>query len=153
MKISFDENIPPLMAKVFQTLAQEKGVLNAQICIAKDYRPAEERGDEHWVRRFAADYGNVVISGDTRLRSNVHERAALAECGLITYCFERRWSDVRFFTKSAMLLHWWPMIRDHMDTAAKGTCWEIPFVWTWKDIVNVSADPKAISQAKPKKAG
>ncbi|HSC17364.1 MAG TPA: hypothetical protein VLC74_00470 [Rhizomicrobium sp.] len=153
MKIAFDENMPPVMASVFQTLAKESGILKAEIVLASSYRPIHERGDEHWARRFAADGGDVVVSGDTRMRSRLHELAALVECGLITYFFERRWSDVNFFTKSAMLLHSWTPVRKHMDTAPKGTCWEIPYSWTWKELENVSADPKAITPTKPKKTG
>lgn len=100
--------------------------------------------------RFAQDGGQVVISGDTRLRSRPHELAAIVECGLIAYCFERRWSDKNFFTKSAMLLHWWPKIREHMKSAPKGTCWEIPFQWNWKDLIDVTADPAKISKTKGK---
>ncbi len=151
MKIAFDENIPIQMVKVFQTLASDEGVLNAKIVQAKKYRPADERGDEHWVRRFASDHGQVVISGGTKMRSRIHERAALAQCGLVTYCFERHWSVTSFFTKSAMLLQWWPKVREHMDGAPKGSCWEIPFVWNWKDLVDVSANPKEITPTKPDK--
>jgi hypothetical protein len=152
LKIAFDENIPPIMAMIFQSLAKAEGVLEAEIAIAKDYRPAGELGDENWTRRFAADGGSVVISGDTKMRSRIHELAALTETGLITYFFERQWSTAHFFTKSAMLLHWWKPVRAHIDTAAKGTCWEIPYQWTWKDLVNVSANAKEISQSRtPKK--
>jgi len=148
LKIAFDENVPSEMAMVFQTLAKQIGVLNAEIVLAKSYRPDGEKGDEHWTRRFAADGGQVVISGDTRMRSRVHELAALVESGLVTYFSERKWSTVSFFTKSAMLLHWWKPVRDHMETAQRGTCWEIPFQWQWKDLVNVSADPQAIKAKK-----
>jgi PIN like domain len=150
LKIALDENIPHLMVIVFQTLAKEGSVLNGQIVSARDYRPFSEQGDEHWIRRFAADGGQVVISGDTRMRSRIHELAALVECGLITYFFERRWSAVNFYTKSAMLLHWWQAIRAHMDMAAKGTCWEIPHQWQWKDLVDVSIDPKKITPKRRK---
>jgi hypothetical protein len=136
------------MAMVFQALANGGGVLNAEIVLAKNYRPDGESGDEHWTRRFAADGGQVIISGDTRMRSRLHELAALVESDLVTYFFQRQWSNASFFTKSAMLLHWWPTVRKHMDTAPKGTCWEIPYQWSWKDLENVSADPKDIKNKK-----
>lgn len=136
------------MATVFQTLAQGGGVLNAQIVLASDYKPRDERGDEHWTRRFATDGGRVIISGDTKMRSRLHELAALVESGLVTYMFQRQWSDKSFFTKSAMLLHWWVPVRAHIDSAPQGTCWEIPFQWAWRDLENVSADPKAIKAKK-----
>lgn len=141
------------MVTVFRSLASDGGVLNCEIVSAKEYRPIDERGDEHWVRRFAKDGGQIVISGDTKMRARVHELAALIEAGLVTYFFERKWSDVSFFTKSAMLLHWWEPVRKHMDTAARATCWEIPYQWTWKDLVDVSVDPSQIAKARENKAG
>ena len=88
--------------------ALEKRFIDIDLVLAKDYRPDGEKGDEHWVKRFANDGGQVIISGDTRLHSRLHEVAALVEAAMITYCFERAWSTGNFFTKSAMLLHWWP---------------------------------------------
>lgn len=136
------------MVTVFQTLAKERGVLKAEIVLAKSYRPDGEIGDEHWTRRFADDGGHVIISGDTKMRARLHELAALVESGLVTYFFQRQWTGASFFTKSAMLMHWWPKVREHMGTAAKGTCWEIPYQWTWKDLENVSANPKDIKTKK-----
>lgn len=153
MKIAFDENIPSMMVIVFQALAKDGGVLKTQIVTAADYRPKGEKGDEHWVVRFAKDGGQIIISGDTKMHGRLHELAALVESGVVTYFFERKWSTFSFFTKSAMLLHWWPKVREHMDTAGKGTCWEIPCQWLWKDLVDVSVDPQAISKASSKKSG
>ena len=148
MKVAFDENLPPVMVKVFQTLATQSHILTAEVVTASNYRPHGERGDEHWVKRFAVDGGRVIVTGDTKMRIRDHERAALVESGLITYCFERQWSDVNFFTKSAMLLHWWTRIRIHMDTAAPGSFWIIPFVWGSKDLEDATVDPREIKKRK-----
>lgn len=147
MKIAFDENVPRGMVRVFQALAGDEEALKAVIVSARDYRPDQERGDEHWVKRFAQDGGGFIISGDVHMRSRRHELAALVELGLVTYFFEGRWSTANFFTKSAMLLHWWPILAEHMLTASRGTCWEIPYQWTWKDLTDVSADPSQIEKS------
>lgn len=136
------------MVTVFQALAKGGGVLKAEIVTAADYRPKHERGDEHWVRRFASDGGRVVISGDTKMHGRIHELAALVEAGMVTYFFERRWSDMNFYSKSAMLLHWWPNVAKHMENAASGTCWEAPCQWTWKDLADVTIDPKKLSEVR-----
>jgi hypothetical protein len=39
-----------------------------------------------------------------------------------------------------------------MDTAAKSTFWEIPFVWGTKDLKDISVDPSKISKASTKKS-
>lgn len=140
-----------VMVRVFQTLAQHGDALSAEIVTAKNYKPASERGDENWVVRFANDGGQIVLSGDVHLRSRVHERAALAQVGLIAYCFEPKWGQLGFFSKSAMVLHWWPKIRSHMGTANQGTCWEIPFTWNHTDLKDVSALPSQIASTKQPK--
>ena len=92
MKIAFDENVPLGMVKVFQTFASERQLQKLSggkfdVKSAKDYTPkhgdpAYVRGsDVPWLKRFAADGGRVVISGNTQMKSEPHERLAAAYDG------------------------------------------------------------------------
>jgi hypothetical protein len=148
VKIAFDENIPAAMTRIFVALSQTSEVLTAEIVSVSDYRPITERGDENWLRRFAADGGQIIISGDTRMRARPHELLALSQSGLISYFFERKWSGRNFFTKAAMLMHWWPEVRKQMDTAEKGSCWEIPFPWTYRSLETVTVKPDALIKVR-----
>lgn len=112
-----------------------------EICSAKDYRPTGERGDAGWVVRFAEAGGDVIISGDVMMRSNVHERLALSETGLITYFWNKNWNRKSFFFKSAMLFNWWPRIDKHMQASQRGKCWEIPMQWVDKAFDDVTPRP------------
>lgn len=87
------------------------------------------------------------------LRSRLHERAALAQAKVIAYFFDGRWGKFGLFTKSAMLLQWWPFLLEHMKTAAPATCWKIPAVWNTTDLRNVSTDPAKISEEKAGRSG
>lgn len=138
MKVAFDENIPIGMVRVFQTLAAEGQILEAEIHYAGDYRPTGERGDENWIVRFAKDGGNVIVSGDERMRSLPQERAALAQTGMITFFFDSQWSSKNFFVKAAMLLNWWPKIMDVAKNSEPGQCWQIPFAWNWTNMRDVT---------------
>lgn len=138
MKIAFDENIPPVMVKVFQTLAAEGNILKAEIVSARDYVVTTGLGDVPWLQRFAKDGGKVVISGDKKMRSNPHERLALAEAGFITFMFAPKWGEANSFTKCAMLLHWWPKIQQYIEKSKRGQCWEIPFSWAATGLKEVS---------------
>lgn len=151
MKIAFDENIPPQMVRIFLAQAGTNLALGHEIVSAQDYRPIDEHGDENWLGRFAADGGNVIISGDKRIRVLPHERAALTEGGLIAYFFHAQWNNSDFHTKSAMLIKRWPQIVQHMTAAPAGSCWEIPFDWTFSDLKDVSANPAEITKDRPKK--
>jgi hypothetical protein len=151
VKIAFDENIPPEMVRIFRQDAETYLALGHQVISARDYRPEGERGDENWIKRFASDGGQVIISGDVRMRVLAHERAALAEGGLITYFFQAEWNNMKFHTKVAMLVKWWPQIAEHMTSAELGTCWEIPFTWGGGEFRDVSARSAEIVRDRPKR--
>ncbi len=148
MKVAFDENIPELMVRVFQTLTNEGHVLGVEIFSARAYRPDDEKGDDNWIKRFALSGGQIIISGDVHMRSRLHERAALAQAKVVTYFFDGRWGKFNLFTKSAMLLQWWPFLAEHMKSAQPATCWEIPAVWNTTELRNVSTDPAKLSPEK-----
>lgn len=127
------------MVKVFQTFASNRQLLklsrNLIIGQAKDYypRPADKdyqrRNDAPWVRRFSAAGGNVVISGNTKMKSVPHERLALVEEGVVVIFFESRWNNWPFFSKCSLLLHWWPVVIKQLKTAKPGSFWHIPATW------------------------
>lgn len=142
MKIAFDEHFPPALVKVFKTLASEGHVLRAAICFAKDYAAPPAKNDVPWLEKFKADGGDVVITGDTRMRKRVIERKALSELGLITITFSGAWGQADWFTKSAMLLKWWPHIQDQITSAKPGQCFEVPFSWSGNKLKEISLAAK-----------
>ena len=109
MKIAFDENIPTAMVRIFQILANEKQLrwLSDGLTVksAADYTPKrgdpdyDKNNDAPWIRRFAADGGSAIISGDTNMRRQPHERLALVQQGMVTIFFEPKWSKWVFFRK------------------------------------------------------
>jgi hypothetical protein len=124
------------MAGIFQKLAKEES-LRVTIVSARRYRPRSERGDQNWIRRFAKAGGKVIISGDARMRSNLHEQAALMQAGMITFFFEYKWNESNFYVKCAMLFNWWPRIIEVAGQSSPGDFWEVPHQWNWKDMRNV----------------
>ncbi len=142
MKVAFDEHVPPGIVKVFKTLAEEGDIVRIEFVSARDYRLPKDKGDPPWLERFAKDGGSVVISGDRKMRSRPHERAALAEAGLITFFFRPVWSERTMFVKSAMLLNWWPRINEYIWQSSPSQCWEIPFQWNWTNLRDVTGETK-----------
>jgi hypothetical protein len=141
LKIAFDENVPSAMVKVFQSFASERQLRkitgNFEIKSAADYTPRPGEPDYHskndvpWLKRFAADGGKVIISGDTGMKFVPHERLALVELGLVVIFFESQWSNWKFFRKCALLLHWWPVIATKIKKAKPGF-WHVPCNWSEK---------------------
>lgn len=140
MKVALDENIPLGIVRAFQALTKEGTISGVEFVSARDYSEDHEKDDVPWVKRFAADGGGVIISGDKRMRGRLHERDALASVGMIVFYFTSAWSNANEFTKSAMLLLWWPKIAEYMESSKAGACWEIPFQWHWKELRDVRAD-------------
>lgn len=151
MKVAFDENVPLEMVRIFRQESETALAAGHLVISARDFRPDGEHGDEGWLRRFAEAGGQVVISGDKRMRALAHERAALAEGGLVAYFFEPKWNGALLHVKAAMLVKWWPQISEHMQQAEPGTCWEIPFSWTGGEFRDVSARSSEIVQDRPVK--
>lgn len=127
------------MARAFERFASEpqfKRLLsNISIEKAKDYAPAKgdadykKGSDAPWIRRFAGAGGRFIISGDTDMMWEPHERLALVEEGMVVFFFSNQWSGWKFFRKCALLMVWWPTIIQKMKRGHKGKFWRIPSTW------------------------
>jgi PIN like domain len=107
---------------------------------SKDYAP--NRGDPDyvkgsdvpWIRRFARAGGQIIISGDTDMMWEPHERLALIEERMVVIFFGSQWSHWKFFRKCALLLHWWPVIAAKVNRPRKkGAFWRVPTAWPEED--------------------
>lgn len=154
MKIALDENISPKLVRLVQCLSDHQLIGDHEVVSARSFRPINERGDAGWIERFSESGGKVIISGDARIRANLHERAALAQAGLITFFFGGKWSGKNAIVKGAMFLNWWPRIEDYITKSKAGDCWEIPDHWNWRDFRDVSVKqlPKKSRPNKPIKS-
>lgn len=142
MKVALDENIPLGIVRAFQALTKEGTLRGVEIVSAREYAEDHEKDDVPWIKRFAVDGGQVIISGDKRMRARVHERDALTSAGMIVFFFTSSWSSKNDFTKSAMLLNWWPKIAEYIANGKPGDFWEIPFQWNLKGLRDVRADKR-----------
>lgn len=149
MKLAFDEHVPSAMATVFKTLAAHRGIRSLcpdlEIEAAKDYAPAPDdhdyikRNDAPWVKRYAKAGGQVIISGDQKMRSKPGEREALVQAGMVVFFFDPAWNHMRFCDKCAMLLHWWEAILETAKGAPRPSFWRIPA--TWKSDAGIMVAP------------
>lgn len=139
MRVAFDEHVPIALVRVLQSFSEERKFkrLSGGYLIerARDYAPNVDDedylkgSDVPWVRRYAAAGGQIIISGDTNMMSEPHERLALLEEKMIVCFFGSQWSHWKFFKKCALVINWWPSILRTMGTAEKGTFWRVPTNW------------------------
>lgn len=126
------------MVRILKGFHLERGLryLSTGITIvqAQDYYPNKRdadysaRDDSPWIRRFAADGGRVVISGDARMMTKPHERLALLECELTTIFFASPWHGWKFCRKCALVMHWWPALLDIVRNPEPGF-FRVPKSW------------------------
>lgn len=139
MRVAFDEHVPSALVRVLQSFSEERkfkrlsgGYLIEQ---ARDYAPSIDDedylkgSDVPWVKRYAAAGGQIIISGDTNMMSEPHERLALLEEKMIVCFFGSQWSEWKFYKKCALVINWWPAIVRTMGTADRGTFWRVPSNW------------------------
>jgi hypothetical protein len=86
------------MVSIFEKLTKDED-LPVTIISARRYRPRSERGDQNWIKRFARAGGTVIISGDGRMRANLHEQSALVHAKMITF-FREQMVRSKFLRKS-----------------------------------------------------
>jgi hypothetical protein len=152
LKIALDENIPAAVVKMLSGLAKVDDSQKITVVSAKKYRPIGEHGDENWVRRFARAQGHVVVTGDGRIRRDLHEQAAFFQAGMITFFFDSAWNGFSLNNKAAMLMVWWPTIIAKAKDSKPGDSWEIPSTWTVKEMRFVRPPEEAIAKHRDAKA-
>lgn len=140
MKVAFDENVPIKVVRLFQALTSRDSLLpQFEFVCARDYTGgAPQEDDVPWLEAFASDGGQVVISGDGRMRGKPHERKAYRDAGLIVFFFGSRWCNMTLFPRSALLLNWWPAIERQLEVSSPRQCWEIPASWSHKPMRDVT---------------
>lgn len=165
MKVAFDENVPPLIAKVFLALVDTKQLRrkykDITLHLAKDFAPKTsdrdyiKNSDVPWLDRFAASGGRAVISGDVQMRTKHHEKLALYQNGFVTIFFERQCGQWNFYHRSALMLYWWEEIMEKIYSADRGTFWVIPASWPErekKQLRNVSIGLAKLLKDNPSSA-
>jgi hypothetical protein len=152
------------MVRVFQTFASErqlkKLIGSIEVTSAANYAPKRGDGDyrpkndEPWIKRFAADGGKVIISGDTKMRYVPHERLALIQAGMLVFFFDGKWSTWGFFHKCSLLIHHWPAIASRVKRTRSAAFWQIPLSWSEKAKLRRASldDPKKLKLERKSKA-
>ncbi len=138
MKVAFDAHIPRgFVDALTQMRRTSVGMFGSEFCSALDYSAREDgRNDAPWMQRFRLDGGEVVITGDTSIRGNLHEQIAFMEARLILYMPHARWNQMDLNAKLAFLMKWLPLVEGHARGARSPSCWELPAGWTNGDFTD-----------------
>ncbi|MGA9137374.1 MAG: DUF5615 family PIN-like protein, partial [Methylovirgula sp.] len=91
MKIRADEHVSLEIVRVVRELAITPGWKFTSVVEVGD-RSSE---DEHWVRRFANEGGNAIISGDTDFFKRHHLVIEVNRTGMKIIHMPPKWSNAR----------------------------------------------------------
>lgn len=130
MKIALDEHIGEAIVEALMALSGEDRMLRVELISARKYSGSiKALSDVPWVEKFATSGGKVIVSGDFRMRSKLHEQKALTDAKMIVFFPARRWNNLRVHAKTAMLIRWWPILLEKAHNSQAGKFYEIPISW------------------------
>jgi hypothetical protein len=133
-------------------LSGEDRMLRADLVSARKYSGGIKAiSDVPWIEKFRLDGGTVIVSGDARMRGKLHEQQALSDAGFVVFFPARRWNNFKVYSKTALLIQWWPLILACARTSEPGKFFEIPMAWTGEVLKEVT--PPKRKKPGRKKAG
>ena len=115
MRLFFDNNLPPKLAKSLHVLVEP----HHQVVHLKE-KFAANATDETWMLELAKEEDWVIISGDLRIRKNPHEIAAWRSAGHTTFFLKPGWINLPFWTQMWKFVKCFPDILRTAERAKKG---------------------------------
>jgi hypothetical protein len=90
----------------------------------------EGGADQDWLRRFAAEGGDAIVSGDHDILQHWPNLIAYTESGLISFFPPPGFARLTAFPRAAFILRWWPAIIEKIKISNKGDRWRLPMQWS-----------------------
>jgi hypothetical protein len=141
VKVAFDEHIPPALARALQALNLEGFEFHS----AREFTPKTAApSDVPWIAAFAADGGDVVISGERQMRSLPEVQAAIAETGVKSFYLPPRWNSWDMARRVAFVLAWWSRIVAKANDSKPGDAWMIPLGWEAGEFKRVKVESRDV---------
>ena len=122
MKFFFDNNISHYIVSALHCLSEKDSIRVTSL--RKEFEPSID--DITWITSLKDDGNWVIISGDTRIKKNPHERAAWIESGLTTFFLARGWMNIPYWEQAHKLVKWWPKIMEQSERVESGNFFEVP---------------------------
>lgn len=86
--------------------------------------------DFNWIKAFASQGGNAIVSGDYDILQHWPNLVAYSESGLIAFFPPPAFGRLKGYGRAAFLIRWWPAIIEKIKEAGSGTAWRINMTWT-----------------------
>jgi hypothetical protein len=156
LKIALDEHIAEAIVEALNALSGEDKMLRSEIVSARKYSGSiRAASDVPWIEKFKKDGGQVIVSGDARMRGKLLEQKALSDAGFIVFFPARQWNRLKGHPKTSLLIRWWPFILEKARASAPGKFYEISVAWnatTFREVTPPSRKKPGRKKANDEKA-
>jgi PIN like domain len=126
VKIKFDENISIRLVDAIRRLEIDASIKLGSVL--EDY--GQGVADSQWMFQFKDEGGLAMISGDHNILQKPVNLVAYTESGLISIWPPHGWPELKRWGQAALLLRWWPVIKQKIVASSPGDRWRIPMQWT-----------------------
>jgi hypothetical protein len=121
VKVFFDHNISPAMARAFRELFRGE---HEVIALTERFKP--DTPDTEWISALSRDGHWVVISGDRRITRNHAEYHAFRNSNLIGFFLSKALYKSKVTRQMERLLALWDNIENVARTVEGGALFELP---------------------------
>lgn len=150
MKIRLDENVSHRVADALLAYLANRTGFEVSHCTYSN--PGDS--DPSWLRGFAADDGDVIISGDAQILQHWPDLVAYTESGLISFFPPTAFGKMKGYSRAAFILLWWPAMIEKAKISQRGDRWRLPMSWT-PDHTKIETidDPRLRTDAQKRNIG
>lgn len=145
MKIKLDENIANRIARAVMCITENRAGYEVSYV-----RHGDGSIDPDWIKKFAAEGGTAIVSGDDKILQHWPNLIAYTESGLISFFPPHEFKALKGFAKAAFYIRWWPAIIEKIKLSKPGDRWRLPMVWVSTDYNKMEAikDPRIDDKAE-----
>lgn len=131
MRIVFDENMPPAVARAIRQLASALDVGSpdpAEVLHAFDLA-GQGTKDVPLIQAVAdgTHAKSALITTDKSMRTRAHERAAFIETGCIGIILRQHWNHASMMDRARLSVLWWETWVQTVAGAKPGSLWQCPW--------------------------
>jgi len=121
LKVLFDNNLPPRIARAINAIVEPEDTV---IALREKFSP--DATDVEWITALGQEGGWVVVSGDRRISKNRAEREAWRASKLTGFFLSKGLQKASVFKLTARLLLLWEVMRTQHALVEAGAIFELP---------------------------
>lgn len=121
MKICADENISPRLVEIVNDLS----IGSPRLLHVSEIGSLGVK-DSIWVRTFAEQDGDAILTADANMSRRQSELIAIGETGLKLVILPTQYQQGGIRLQSAYMLLWWPKVVELVPQGARGSFLKLP---------------------------